>query len=268
MVNMSLKTIATGVGLSLEEILDVSEEEFQRWSRVGCNTDVLTHACIYREWKELRNEAGAEITCLEALCEQAGATLQEIVTLSAKDFRHLTRVMNVGITQHTLVFQEKNMCLEAMTRAGLKTTTSLLATSFSSDCRLKRSHPGDLLVDEEHAAAAEKGMNILLLAAGGNVNKRGRTQKSHFTEHEDKIIIEKVTASEERPFTRWAELSNMPELAGYKSKQIRDRWVNHLDPVIKHEPFSRNEVSLVGPIDIYMYATRVDHNVSSLNPVL
>merc|ERR1712151_654317 len=48
-----------------------------------------------------------------------------------------------------------------------------------------------------------------------------------------------VTTSTEQPFTRWSELAQ--RLPGRVGKQIRDRWVNHLNPNINHMPFSRED---------------------------
>jgi len=48
-----------------------------------------------------------------------------------------------------------------------------------------------------------------------------------------------VTSSSEQPFTRWSDLAQ--RLPGRVGKQIRDRWVNHLNPNINHLPFSRED---------------------------
>jgi len=40
-------------------------------------------------------------------------------------------------------------------------------------------------------------------------------------------------------FTQWADLA--PQLPGRTGKQIRDRWVNYLNPSINHLPFSRED---------------------------
>jgi Myb-like DNA-binding domain len=43
----------------------------------------------------------------------------------------------------------------------------------------------------------------------------------------------------EQPFTRWSELAlNMP---GRHGKQIRERWINHLNPNISHLPFTEED---------------------------
>jgi len=64
-------------------------------------------------------------------------------------------------------------------------------------------------------------------------------RKGQWTDHEDAIVIEAVTTSSEQPFTRWSDLAQ--QLPGRVGKQIRDRWVNHLNPNINHLPFSRED---------------------------
>jgi len=64
-------------------------------------------------------------------------------------------------------------------------------------------------------------------------------RKGQWQDHEDAIVVEAVTTSSEQPFTRWSDLAN--RLPGRVGKQIRDRWVNHLNPNINHMPFSRED---------------------------
>lgn len=64
-------------------------------------------------------------------------------------------------------------------------------------------------------------------------------RKGQWTDHEDAIVIDAVTTSSEQPFTRWSDLAQ--RLPGRVGKQIRDRWVNHLNPEINHLPFSRED---------------------------
>ena len=61
-------------------------------------------------------------------------------------------------------------------------------------------------------------------------------RKGQWQDHEDAIVVEAVTTSAEQPFTRWSDLAQ--RLPGRVGKQIRDRWVNHLNPNINHMPFS------------------------------
>lgn len=64
-------------------------------------------------------------------------------------------------------------------------------------------------------------------------------RKGQWTDHEDAIVMEMVQNSSEQPFTRWSDLAQ--RLPGRVGKQIRDRWVNHLNPAINHLPFSRED---------------------------
>ena len=56
-------------------------------------------------------------------------------------------------------------------------------------------------------------------------------------EHEDSIVMAAVTMSSEQPFKRWSDLAAQ-QLPGWVGKQIRNRWVNQLDPNSNHLPFS------------------------------
>lgn len=67
------------------------------------------------------------------------------------------------------------------------------------------------------------------------------SRKGQWTDEEDAVVIETVQNSMEEPFTRWSDLAQ--RLPGRVGKQVRDRWVNHLNPAINHLPFSREDVS-------------------------
>jgi len=64
-------------------------------------------------------------------------------------------------------------------------------------------------------------------------------RKGQWTDQEDAIVMDAVTSSKEQPFTRWSDLAQ--RLPGRVGKQIRDRWVNHLNPNINHLPFSKDD---------------------------
>jgi Myb-like DNA-binding domain len=55
--------------------------------------------------------------------------------------------------------------------------------------------------------------------------------------------VKAVMDSKEQPFARWSELAD--QLPGRVGKQIRDRWINHLNPDINHLPFSRDDDMLL-----------------------
>jgi len=65
------------------------------------------------------------------------------------------------------------------------------------------------------------------------------SRKGQWTEEEDRVVFEAVSNSIEDPFTKWSELAN--QLPGRVGKQVRDRWVNHLNPNINHHPFSKED---------------------------
>lgn len=64
-------------------------------------------------------------------------------------------------------------------------------------------------------------------------------RKGQWQDHEDTIVIEAVSTCKEQPFTRWSDLAQ--KLPGRVGKQIRDRWVNHLNPNINHMPFTKED---------------------------
>jgi hypothetical protein len=64
-------------------------------------------------------------------------------------------------------------------------------------------------------------------------------RKGQWREEEDAIVLQVIAQSAEPAFTQWADLA--PQLPGRSGKQIRDRWVNYLNPAINHLPFSRDD---------------------------
>jgi len=65
------------------------------------------------------------------------------------------------------------------------------------------------------------------------------SRKGQWTDEEDAIVIDAVQNAIEDPFTRWSDLAQ--RLPGRVGKQVRDRWVNHLNPAINHLPFSSED---------------------------
>ena len=86
------------------------------------------------------------------------------------------------------------------------------------------------------------------------------SRKGQWTEEEDAIVLRMIfsnggslgtagttttagvqqeTGGQSSSFTQWADLA--PQLPGRTGKQIRDRWVNYLNPAINHLPFSRED---------------------------
>ena len=72
------------------------------------------------------------------------------------------------------------------------------------------------------------------------MNTNSTTNSSQWTEQEDAIIREAVLTSQEQPFTRWSDLART-KLPTRKGKQIRDRWVNQLNPAITKTPFTSED---------------------------
>ena len=64
--------------------------------------------------------------------------------------------------------------------------------------------------------------------------------KSDWTHEEDAIIYDTVTNSPRQPFVDWVYLARN-FLPHRKSKAIRARWVNQLNPAIIHSPFTDDE---------------------------
>lgn len=75
-------------------------------------------------------------------------------------------------------------------------------------------------------------------------------RKGQWTDQEDRIVIEAVEQSLEQPFTKWSDLAQ--KLPGRVGKQIRDRWVNHLNPNINHLPFAKED-------DMLLYKGHEEH---------
>lgn len=65
-------------------------------------------------------------------------------------------------------------------------------------------------------------------------------KKGQWQDHEDAIVFQTVmTFDGHQPFTRWADLAQ--RLPGRIGKQVRDRWVNHLNPALNHMQFTRED---------------------------
>eukprot|EP00980_Cylindrotheca_fusiformis_P024576 scaffold12116_cov125-Cylindrotheca_fusiformis.AAC.3 len=69
-------------------------------------------------------------------------------------------------------------------------------------------------------------------------SQRGSDKKQQWTPEEDAIVMRAVNICSS-PFKGWSCL--MPHLPGRTGKQIRDRWVNHLNPALVHSAFSRED---------------------------
>ena len=65
------------------------------------------------------------------------------------------------------------------------------------------------------------------------------TRKGQWSEEEDTFVLKVIAVSPVQPFTQWKNLAAL--LPGRSGKQIRDRWINHLNPSINHLPFSQED---------------------------
>lgn len=65
------------------------------------------------------------------------------------------------------------------------------------------------------------------------------TRKPEWSTEEDNVIIHTITSSSDQTFTKWSKLSK--QLPNRTGKQIRDHWMNYLNPAIIHGPFSRED---------------------------
>ncbi|CAJ1946251.1 unnamed protein product [Cylindrotheca closterium] len=83
------------------------------------------------------------------------------------------------------------------------------------------------------AMATEAAKNVL------EARQQGETAKQPWTAQEDEVVRKAVVSSRCNNFNAWTTLA--PFLPGRKGKQIRDRWVNHLNPRLLHTPFDKEE---------------------------
>jgi hypothetical protein len=81
---------------------------------------------------------------------------------------------------------------------------------------------------------------VKMLEMRGLLNKPGTgTRKGQWSEEEDTFVLKVIAVSPVQPFTQWKDLAAL--LPGRSGKQIRDRWINYLNPSINHLPFSQED---------------------------
>jgi hypothetical protein len=94
------------------------------------------------------------------------------------------------------------------------------------------SHPNPIR-EEENAIMALSGMK-----------KMSRPSKT-WTAEEDALVTQQMLShanlpdEEQEQFTQWAGIAAL--LPGRTGRQVRDRWSNHLNPIIIHEPFTTED---------------------------
>ena len=127
------------------------------------------------------------------------------------------------------------------TASRVKPQWSFVWTSYD-DIKLK-----DVMAHHKHSPtvdwemiAKEHGRGKSAVECHDRWSKNLKTiKKGGWTDEEDALVVSVVSSSAERPFTRWTDLAL--RLPGRIGKQIRDRYVNHLDPSLNHSQFSNED---------------------------
>ena len=98
----------------------------------------------------------------------------------------------------------------------------------------KKRHAEEVLVrlKDDVSAPLKKRFKASIAASSYKMN-------NIWTKREDEIVSRQILADPNRPFTRWGDLAI--KLPGRTGKQVRNRWINHLDPALNHGPFSRED---------------------------
>mgnify|MGYP000122311566 CR=1 FL=1 len=122
------------------------------------------------------------------------------------------------------------------------------ATATRTESEKKR-HAEEVLVrlKDDVSAPLKKRFKASIAASSYKMN-------NIWTKREDEIVSRHILADPNRqptanpttnpsksptPFTRWGDLAI--KLPGRTGKQVRNRWINHLDPALNHGPFSRED---------------------------
>jgi myb proto-oncogene protein len=132
------------------------------------------------------------------------------------------------------------------------TTTQMSASAVvpakKSNREMKRPPP-IMTTEEEQGPVSSSSCTATLTHSSVNHSRQSSPKGRAYTEEEDRTITRIVLS--ERDFTHWSGLAAdinalFPPPPGTQQqprtgKQVRDRWVNFLNPVINHEPWSREE---------------------------
>jgi Myb-like DNA-binding domain len=162
---------------------------------------------------------------------------------------HNPAVSNINNNNHHLQQQQQKQQQQTARRdaPGLTIAAGALAPATDTANNSKRlfsNHPGNPNRSTTSTSTSTSSGSVDVLATGSNKRSKNASNnnpcvKSTWTEKEDSFLVHAVTTSTDQPFTRWSDLS--AQLPGRIGKQIRDRWLNHLDPKIDRSPFSRDE---------------------------
>ena len=125
-------------------------------------------------------------------------------------------------------------------------STSAVVPAKKSNREMKR--PPPIMTTEEEQGTVTS-CTATLTHSSGNNSRQSSPKGRAYTKEEDQTITRIVLS--ERDFTHWSGLAAdinalFPPTPGTQhqprtGKQVRDRWVNFLNPVINHEPWSREE---------------------------
>lgn len=109
MEDTTLAALAKEYGVDINKVVRVNPAEFRRMSKVDWETDVFTHAKIFREWKVLRNEdRDPRIQRLNTLYTMADTTREEVMAMTDDDFYHLcVVVMKMTEEQQVALFLDR-----------------------------------------------------------------------------------------------------------------------------------------------------------------
>lgn len=133
----------------------------------------------------------------------------------------------------------------------MNTPKSILAVvpTKKSNREMKRPPPIMTTIEEQGPVSSSSCTTSLLTHSSVNNSRQSSPKGRAYTEEEDRTITRIVLS--ERDFTHWSGLAaNINTLflptpgtqqQPRTGKQVRDRWVNFLNPVINHEPWSREE---------------------------
>lgn len=132
----------------------------------------------------------------------------------------------------------------------MNTPKSILAVVPTKKSNREKMRPPPIMTtEEEHGPVSSSYTTSLLTHSYVNNSRQSSPKGRAYTEEEDRTITRTVLS--ERDFTHWSGLAAdinalfpptpRTQQQPRTGKQIRDRWVNFLNPVINHEPWSREE---------------------------
>lgn len=151
-----------------------------------------------------------------------------------------------------IIITKKDLPAADSTVSPLTTTTQMSTSAVvpakKSNREMKRPPP-IMTTEDEQGPVSSSSCTATLTHSSVNHSRQSSPKGRAYTEEEDRTITRIVLS--ERDFTHWSGLAAdinalFPPPPGTHQqprtgKQVRDRWVNFLNPVINHEPWSREE---------------------------